>query len=84
MRAPKLLAGRRTLTVADVWRLLLPSFWWTPQGTPLLFVRQAAVVALMAFAGLGVKPQLRLLHEEILDEKRRMSRASTITHGLCP
>jgi DNA-binding MarR family transcriptional regulator len=69
---PKPLAGRRTLTVADIWRLLLPSFWWTPQGTPLLFLRQSAVVALIAFAGLGVKAQTRLLDKEIRDEKRRM------------
>jgi hypothetical protein len=51
----KPLAGRTHLTTADVLRMLQPSFWWTPQGSPLLYWRERAVVALMAFEGLALQ-----------------------------
>jgi DNA-binding MarR family transcriptional regulator len=68
----KPLAGRSFLEPADVLRMVLPSFWWTPQGSELRFRGIRAQVSLMAFEGLGLQTHRKLAEKTIRVEKRRM------------
>lgn len=67
-------AARRplSLTPADVLRMILPSFWWTPQGSVHMFRGIRTQVSLMAFEGLGLQTHRKLLNANIRVEKRRM------------
>ena len=68
----KPLAGRSSLTPADVLRMILPSFWRTPQGSEHMFRGIRTQVSLMAFEGLGLQTHRKLLDANIRVEQRRM------------
>lgn len=68
----KPLAGRSSLTPADVLRMTLPSFWYSPQGSEFHCRTARTEVALMGLEGLGIKVQRNLLNERVNFPKRRL------------